>query len=108
VNEQGEVPERHADEACGDLDDAALYAIGVIAMLASANALAHSYAGLYEWAVHHRLTGWQARSWPAEIDVFLAVGELALGALGEIFDAGRDVRRAARAVKAVDVKINIH
>ena len=57
---------------------AALYAIGVIAMLASANALAHSYAGLYEWAVHHRLTGWQAKSWPAEIDVFLAVGELAL------------------------------
>lgn len=25
-----------------------------------------------------RLTGWQAKSWPAEIDVFLAVGELAL------------------------------
>jgi hypothetical protein len=57
---------------------AALYAIGVIAILASANALAHSYAGLYDWAVHHRLTGWQAMSWPAEIDVFLAVGELAL------------------------------
>ena len=57
---------------------AALYAIGVIAILASANALAHSYAGLYDWAVHHRLTGWQAKSWPAEIDVFLAVGELAL------------------------------
>jgi len=56
----------------------ALYAIGVIAILASANALAHSYAGLYDWAVHHRLTGWQAMSWPAEIDVFLAVGELAL------------------------------
>ena len=48
------------------------------AILASANALAHSYAGLYDWAVHHRLTGWQAMSWPAEIDVFLAVGELAL------------------------------
>jgi hypothetical protein len=57
---------------------AALYAIAVIAILASANALAHSYAGLYDWAVHHRLTGWQATSWPAEIDVFLAVGELAL------------------------------
>jgi hypothetical protein len=57
---------------------AALYAIGVIAMLASANALAHSYAGLYDWAIHHRLSGWQAKSWPAEIDVFLAVGELAL------------------------------
>ena len=57
---------------------AALYAIGAIAMLASVNALAHSYAGLYDWAVHHRLGGWQAMSWPAEIDVFLAVGELAL------------------------------
>jgi hypothetical protein len=57
---------------------AALYAIGAIAILASANALAHSYAGLYDWALHHRLSGWQAMSWPAEIDVFLAVGELAL------------------------------
>jgi hypothetical protein len=57
---------------------ASLYAIGLIAILASANALAHSYAGLYGWAVHHRLSGWQAKSWPAEIDVFLAVGELAL------------------------------
>ncbi|MGO9217281.1 MAG: hypothetical protein ACLP5E_05830, partial [Streptosporangiaceae bacterium] len=57
---------------------AALYAIAVIAILASANALAHSYAGLYDWAVHHRLSGWQAKSWPGEIDVFLAVGELAL------------------------------
>ena len=57
---------------------AALYAIGMVAILASANALAHSYAGLYDWAVHHRLSGWQAKSWPAEIDVFLAVGELAL------------------------------
>jgi hypothetical protein len=46
--------------------------------VASANALAHSYAGLYGWALHHRLTGWQAMSWPAEIDVFLAIGELAL------------------------------
>jgi len=57
---------------------AALYAIGAIAILASVNALAHSYAGLYAWAVHHRLSGWQAKSWPAEIDVFLAIGELAL------------------------------
>ena len=50
----------------------------MIALMASMNALAHSYAGLYDWAVHHRLSGWQAMSWPAEIDVFLAVGELAL------------------------------
>jgi hypothetical protein len=57
---------------------AALQAIGAIAIAASVSALAHSYAGLYDWAVHHRLGGWQAMSWPAEIDVFLAVGELAL------------------------------
>lgn len=57
---------------------AALYAIAAIAILASANALAHSYAGLYDWADHHQLSGWQAMSWPAEIDVFLAIGELAL------------------------------
>ena len=56
----------------------ALYVIAAIAIAASGNALAHSYAGLYAWALHHRLTGWQAVSWPAEIDVFLAVGELAL------------------------------
>lgn len=57
---------------------AALYTIAAIAIVASANGLAHSYAGLYDWAAHHRLAGWQAMSWPAEIDVFLAVGELAL------------------------------
>jgi hypothetical protein len=57
---------------------AALYAIAAIAIAASGNALAHSYAGLYDWAIHHRLAGWQAMSWPAEIDVFLAAGELAL------------------------------
>jgi hypothetical protein len=56
----------------------ALYAIAVLAVLASADALAHSYAGMYGWAVHHRLGGWQAWSWPAEIDVFLVAGELAL------------------------------
>ena len=56
----------------------ALYAIGAIAILASANALAHSYAGLYDWATTHRLNTWQSLSWPAEIDVFLVIGELAL------------------------------
>src|SRR5438270_3678634 len=56
----------------------ALYGIGVIALVASVDALAHSYTDLYGWAVHHRLGGWQALSWPAEIDVFLVVGELAL------------------------------
>jgi hypothetical protein len=63
----------------GNLNERAFQrAIGAIAILASANALTHSYAGLYDWAAHHSLTGWQAMSWPAEIDVFLAIGELAL------------------------------
>jgi len=56
----------------------ALLMIGAIAVMASVDALAHSYAGLYGWAAHHRLSGWQAWSWPAEIDVFLVAGELAL------------------------------
>jgi hypothetical protein len=56
----------------------ALTAIGAIAVLASLDALAHSYTGLYGWAVHHRIGGWQALSWPAEIDVFVVIGELAL------------------------------
>lgn len=50
----------------------------MLAVLAGVDALAHCYTGLYEWASHHRLGGWQAMSWPAEIDVFLVVGELAL------------------------------
>src|SRR5690348_4642467 len=57
---------------------AALHAIGAIAILASVNALAHSTAGLYDWAAPHRRGGWQAMSSPAAIDVFLAVGDLAL------------------------------
>jgi hypothetical protein len=56
----------------------ALYAIGLLAVAAGLDALAHSYSGLYSWALQHRLSGWQAMSWPAEIDVFLVVGELAL------------------------------
>jgi hypothetical protein len=58
--------------------NAVLCVIGVITILAGFDALAHSYTGLYGWAVHHRLGGWQAISWPAEIDVFLVAGELAL------------------------------
>jgi hypothetical protein len=51
---------------------AALYAIGAIAIAASINALAHSYAGLYDLAVGELalyiayLDGWPARhrTWP--------------------------------------------
>jgi hypothetical protein len=52
--------------------------MAIIAIAASADALAHSYAGLFGWAVHHGLNGWEARSWPAEIDIFVVLGELAL------------------------------
>ena len=55
---------------------AALYAIGLIAALASVNALAHTYPGRYDWAIHHRLGGRRVTSLPAEIDVFLTVGKL--------------------------------
>ena len=57
---------------------AALYTIATVAVLASINALAHSYVGLYGWAKTHGMTGWQATTWPAEVDVFLIIGELAL------------------------------
>ncbi len=68
---------------------AALLAIGLIALLASLDALAHSYAGLYGWALHHRLSGWQALTWPAEVDVFLVVGELALYSTSPTWTPGR-------------------
>src|SRR5258708_22831389 len=56
----------------------ALYAIGAIAILASANAPAHSYAGLYDWAAHPRLTGWPAISTPSSLAALLPAGAPAL------------------------------
>jgi hypothetical protein len=56
----------------------ALIAMAVIAIAASIDALAHSYAGLFAWAIHHGMAGWEALTWPAEIDVFVVLGELAL------------------------------
>jgi hypothetical protein len=55
---------------------AALYAIGLIAIQASVNALARTYPGRYDWAIHHRLGGRRATSLPAEIDVFPTSGKL--------------------------------
>src|SRR5258708_23987557 len=52
--------------------------MGATEILARRTAMAAGYAGLYRWPVHPRLGGGQAGSGPAEIDVFLAVGELAL------------------------------
>jgi hypothetical protein len=45
---------------------------------ASLVSFAESYRGLYLWADHHGLSGPWAVAWPLQVDVFIAVGELAL------------------------------
>lgn len=56
----------------------ALIAIAVLVAASSGVAFAESYRGLYEWASHHGLAGRWAAIWPLQVDVFIAVGELAL------------------------------
>lgn len=56
----------------------ALAAIAVLVAAASLVSFAESYRALYEWASHHSLTGRWAIIWPLQVDVFIAVGELAL------------------------------
>jgi hypothetical protein len=57
---------------------AALAAITVLVAAASLVSFAESYRGLYAWAHEHELTGQWAVIWPLQVDVFIAVGELAL------------------------------
>jgi hypothetical protein len=57
---------------------AALVAISILVGAASLVSFAESYWGLYLWAAHHGLHGLRATVWPLQIDVFIAVGELAL------------------------------
>jgi len=57
---------------------AALAAIGALVAAASAVSFAESYRGLYDWAHEHGLSGPWAVIWPLQVDVFIAVGELAL------------------------------
>jgi hypothetical protein len=57
---------------------AALTAIAVLVAAASLTSFAESYRGLYDWAHEHGLSGVWAAVWPLQIDVFIAVGELAL------------------------------
>lgn len=57
---------------------AALVAIAALVAAASLVSFAESYRGLFEWARHHSLTGVWAYAWPRQVDVFIAVGELAL------------------------------
>jgi hypothetical protein len=46
--------------------------------VASLVSFAESYRGLYLWAHRHGLAGLWAAIWPLQVDVFIAVGELAL------------------------------
>ena len=56
----------------------ALVAIAILVAAASLVSFAESYRGLYLWAHHHGLAGPWAILWPLQVDVFIAVGELAL------------------------------
>jgi hypothetical protein len=56
----------------------ALAGISVLVGAASLTSFAESYRGLYDWAHEHGLSGLWAAVWPLQVDVFIAVGELAL------------------------------
>lgn len=56
----------------------ALWLIAALVTMASLAAFAQSYRGLYDWAREHGLSGFWAAAWPVQLDVFIAVGELAL------------------------------
>ena len=56
----------------------ALWVIAVLIAAASLVSFAESYRALYDWAAQHGLHGRWALIWPLQVDVFIAVGELAL------------------------------
>jgi hypothetical protein len=56
----------------------ALTAIAVLVSAASAASFAESYRGMFLWAARHGLRGIWAAGFPLQVDVFIAVGELAL------------------------------
>ena len=56
----------------------ALITIAALVGAASLVSFAESYRALFEWASHHGLAGLWAVAWPLMVDVFIAVGELAL------------------------------
>lgn len=56
----------------------ALWAIACLVTCASSASFAESYRGLFDWAHEHGLSGGWAALAPLMVDVFIAVGELAL------------------------------
>lgn len=57
---------------------AALWAIGILTAMASGAAFSESYRGLLLWAEHHGLAGFWAAVFPAQVDLFIVIGELVL------------------------------
>lgn len=56
----------------------AVAVMAVAVVTATADGFAQSYAGLYEWALNHGLSGWKASSFPLMVDLLIVVGELGL------------------------------
>ena len=74
-------PKPVARPASGVLHGARLVALAAIAVLVAAASVAsfmESFRALYEWAREHGLSVHWSAVWPLQIDVFIAVGELAL------------------------------
>jgi Protein of unknown function (DUF2637) len=98
-----------ARRATGILRGPRLAALAIIAVLVAAASLvsfAESYRGLYDWSSEHGLTGIWAAIWPLQVDVFIAVGELAL--LVGLVDAWyRRSRTAAWVVTALGLAVSV-
>jgi hypothetical protein len=56
----------------------ALAAIALLVAMSAAASFSESYRGLLTWAGNHGLHGFWAGAFPLQVDVFIAVGELAL------------------------------
>lgn len=84
----------------------ALAAITVLVAMATSASFAESYRALFEWAARHGLHGVWAAAWPLQVDVFVAVGELALVvALADSWSAGS--RTAAWTVTLTGLAVSI-
>jgi hypothetical protein len=53
-------------------------AITLLVAAASLTSFAETYRALFDWSGHHGVHGLWAVVWPLQVDVFIAVGELAL------------------------------
>jgi hypothetical protein len=85
---------------------AALIAIAALVAAASLASFAESYRGLLDWAREHDLSGGWAAAFPLQVDVFIAVGELAL--FVALVDAwGHRSRIAAWVVTGVGLVVSV-